>query len=217
MFLEVMLLKKTIFFAFCTLLILSFFSCYGEDFAPYSRYSKKVDIVIETKIKSLSDIVSDIDKIAQKQQSNLILTSVTLIFSGKEECNNATGIVIFEYTNWNEKLNQKSKMNIYYNMNSKTVEKFDWEKGHRKRVNILSGEEIGDKYLSVPIAELFFRFNQKPEYLNKIETVDPQIKIILAYNQLSAYLFDNDKPDSAYLFNYDFSYDGYDEEIKKWE
>lgn len=129
-------MKNILFFTFCILITLSLFGCYeNDDFAPYQTYSKTVNKVLSAEMVSLSDIIPDIDEIAKKQQGNLILTSVTMVFNGRDDCEQENGTIVFGYAKPHDKRNQISKMDIYYDMKTKAVEKFDWEKGHGKRVS----------------------------------------------------------------------------------
>ena len=201
------ILKKLLSLAFCVFVIVSLFGCYNDDdFAPYESYSKTVNTAISVEMDSLSDIIPEIDKIAQKQQSNLVLTSVTMIFEGRDNCANAIGTIIFGYAKPHDTRNQISKMDIYYNMETKTVEKFDWEKGHGKRVSCVT-DEIGDKYITLPLSEILACFNQNSEYVTKIDIIEPRLRIKLDFNRLSAYLEDLSTSNNTIVFRYNDSDD----------
>ncbi|MDR1237944.1 MAG: hypothetical protein LBK28_06865 [Propionibacteriaceae bacterium] len=202
-------MKKIIISVFCALIASSLFGCTdydNDDFAPYERYSKPIDAFIPIEMGSLSDIVPDINKIAQEQQSNLVLTSVEMTFEGRDDCERAAGTIIFGYTRPHAEINQVSKMDIYYNSKSRMVEKFDWEKGHGKRVTSPSAE-ISDKYINLPLPEIMAHFNQNSEYLSKMRTINPKLIIELSFSQLRAYLYDLNPAQSSPVFRYDSSKD----------
>ena len=195
-------MKNLIIFILTTSVLFILSGCYDDDdFAPHENYSKKVNTVISTDMDSLSDIIPEIDKIAQKQQGNLALTTVTMIFDGREDCANASGVIIFGYAKPHETRNQVSRMAIYYNTKTQTVEKFDWEKGHGKRVSCIT-DEIGDKYINLPLSEILACFNNNSEYITKIEIIDPKLIIELDFNRLSVYLEDMSTPNSMIVFQY---------------
>ena len=198
-------MKKILLLIFCIFVALSLFGCYdNDDFAPYENYSKNVNTVLLAEMDLLSDLIPDIDKIAQKQQSDLVLTTLKMTFEGQEECDELKGNIIFGYAKPHETRNQVSKMDIHYNMKTKTVEKFDWEKGHGKRVSCIT-DEIGGKYIGFSLATILACFNQDSEYINKMEVINPKLRVELEFNQLYAYLEDINTPDSEIVFRYNSS------------
>lgn len=82
------------------------------------------------------------------------------------------------------------------------IEKFDWEKGHPKRVGNCD-VAIKDIYMSYTIDEIFACFNQNSEYLDKIDNINPKHVIEINSSYLSIYLYDMNVTDSAPVFNYD--------------
>jgi len=184
--------------------------CYDDDdWAPYESYTKKVGTSLVAGTK-LSDIIQDIDLIAKNKQQNLELTSITMIFEGDREYTEKSGTIIFGYVKGHEKINQVSKMDIHYCMSNQTVEKFDWEKGHGKRVNCLFIDEISDKYINSSVSDIFSYFEQDDVLLDAITEISPKLIIELSFDRLIVYLYDMNAPRSRVIFYYnsEFETDG---------
>ena len=195
-------MKKIILFSLALSILLSLTGCYNDDdWAPYESYTKTIKSILTVEITKISDIIPDIDKIAQHQQNDLVLTNITMIFEGERAIQEKSGTIIFGYAKPHSKINQVSKMDIYFNMSNKTVEKFDWEKGHGKRVSCIT-DSIGDKYTSISLSEIFVCFENDSKYTNNIADISPRLKIELSFNKLDVFLYDANKTYAAPVFVY---------------
>jgi len=196
------ILKKLILSILFIFVMSMLFGCHNsDDFAPYEKYSKTVNQPTLIETNSLADILPQADKFAKEQQDGLALTKISMLFNNLNECENEKGIIIFSYYSEQKKINQVSKMDIYFDMRNSVVEKFTWEKGHSKRVNGFTGK-LGDAFLYLPFSEIFAHFNQGDEYIKNLKEISPRLKIELDYNYLSAYLYDGDEPSSTPVFIY---------------
>jgi hypothetical protein len=160
-----------------------------------------VNTVLSIDVNTLSDLITEIDKTARQKQDDLVLTSVSLTFKGKDECLQKEGMIEFGYSAAHKKRDRVSKMHIFFNMKGMTIEKYNWEKGVGKRVGN-NTTAIDKKYLEYSVTELFACFDQDDKYLAEVKNINPNLRIILQLDRLDVYLFDMDSENSDCVFKY---------------
>lgn len=198
------MLKKIIFLLIIAVFIFNLSSCYNnDDWAPYTKYSKELNISIRFNETKISDILPQLTKIAQKYEARIKLTQVILFFNGMEQINTKKGEIEFIYfkSNDNPKINQVCMIKLYYNMDKEIVYKMDYKKGHGKRVNYFF-EPIDNKYIDMPITEIFKQFSNNLEYSKLSIIKNEKLLIELIEDRMSARLTDG-KENSTFSFNFE--------------
>ena len=187
------------------IILLLFFSlagCKDDDWSQYENYTKALDILIATEMSSVSDIIPEMNIIAAKYESNVVLTEVILTFEGNNQVDEEIGDICFSYFYVSDIINQATKIDLYYDMEAKRAYKIKFERGHGKRVRGIS-IPLGNTYTNLPISEMFSLFYENSEYKRREDIENIEITFAFSFDSMNVRMHDEDKNES-YNFNSEF-------------
>lgn len=153
-------------------MISGFIGCNNDDFAPYKKYEKNIDINIDIDLSSIDDITNEVTKISQKYEDGAILTNAIIELNGSEQINNCKGTILFDFIKEHESKNKITKVLLSYDMSAKKLNKLRFEQGHGKRVSGYSApinKELSKIQISKLISDLYndSEFQQKKNFTNQ--------------------------------------------------
>jgi len=188
-------LKKIVYVLFVFLVIISFFTgCYNsDDWAPYTHYSKELDISIKSEPVSIASLEEEVTTIAHNYDDGTGLNEVIVSFNN-EQINSHNGIIEFSFykTNDNKEINQATNVILRFSMETKKVYEVELEKGHGKRVLGIEGsieKDISERLFE----DIFLELEGKSEYIRKLQEIEPRLEYIFRENRLKVLLYDNSK------------------------
>ncbi|MFT9497626.1 hypothetical protein [Anaerosolibacter sp.] len=167
--------------------------CEDDDFAPYTKYEKELDVSIGSYPTSIDDVTDEVTQIAQAYQDGVKLTNAKVVLEGSAQIDSGKGIILFDFYKEHETKNQITRVLLEYSMITNKVDKIKFEQGHGKRVGGYSNP-INKELGKMPFSELINNLHQDVGFQEKAMIPNPRIEIDYT-SEINIYLYDNDKND----------------------
>jgi len=128
-----MFMSSLVIIILCFIIMITIIVGGNDDFSPYKRYEKEIDVNITSYSSCIDDIVDEVTRIAQKYQNGAKLTNDIIILDGSKQINHSMGMILFDYYKANITENQITKVLLRYNILTSKVDRVKIEQGYFER------------------------------------------------------------------------------------
>lgn len=185
------MLKKAFFLILFVSIMPILVGCEDDDFAPYTKYEKDLDVSIGSYPTSIDDVTDEVTQIAQAYQDGVKLTNAKVVLDGSVQINSGKGIILFDFYKEHETKNQITRILLDFSMVTNKVENLKFEQGHGKRVGGYSNP-IDKEISKIQIVELIDSLHKNRKLKKKFQIPNPRLEIDYT-REINIYLYDNDK------------------------